>query len=786
MGQPSIGEGAPLPTPLATLIGRDELVADVVALLGRVRLVTLTGPGGVGKTTLALAAARARTDEFPDGVAFADLAPVDDPALVPVVIAQAIGVPEAGDDPSGARLVAALRDRRLLLFVDNFEHVIAAAPLIATLLASCPGLVALVTSREPLGLGGEHECPVSPLSLPDAVSASPHAVEESEAVRLFVARAQAAHPGFQLTTENAATVAEICRRLDGLPLAIELAAARIKVLPPAALLQRLDRRLPLLTGTRRDVPQRQRTVRDTIAWSYDLLSPAEQVLFRRLSVFTGGFTLEAAESVAEGGQTDRRTDGSDSPPSRLSAVPPALDGIASLIDKSLLQSMTGGFEEPRFTMLETIREFGLEQLVATGEEIAARDAHAACVLAIAERLAVETDVGGMGAGWAELENEHANARAALAWLARREDRATMLRLASAFTWFWIIRSFHHEGLAWLREAVQDAPWSPALAHALHGASLFSAPIDAAQASGYAQALFEGATEHGDPRNAAIGLCLLSLAATFAEEGDDAAAFAARARTTADTQGDLFPHAWARMRQGVAAQDLDRLDDARAFHEESLALFREARFRPMVTVALSNLGMVAHITGGTKAAAGYYRDSLALAAELRERWVLADVLAMSADVAAQSPGGGATAARMIGAAEALLDATGYVLQGSERELTERSRARARRMLGDAAYEHERAQGRARSTEAAVAEALNALETVAGAAPHERSSANAHGLTERELEVLHLVAAGRTNAEIAEELFVSRRTVTSHVERIFTKLGVRTRAEAGAVARERGLT
>src|SRR5215211_2820611 len=369
MAQPSSGDHAPFPTPLTSLIGRDRQIADVTALLDGSRMVTLTGPGGVGKTTLALAVIRRQADRFPDGAAFVDLAPLHDPALVPAAIAHAVGIPEAGDDPSGRRLVAALRDRRLLLLIDNFEQVIAAAPIVATLLARCAGLTALVTSREPLAIGGEQEYSVAPLPLPE--SNAPHAVGESDAVRLFVARARAADPGFELTAENAGAVAAICRRLDGLPLAIELAAARIKVLPPAAVLERLDRRLPLLTGTRRDVPQRHRTVRDTVAWSYDLLGQDEQALFRCLSVFAGGFTLEAADAVgrqpAAGSRQNEAT--SDRRPSSADSV---LNGISSLVDKSLLQASTGDLGERRFTPLETVREFGLEQLAAAGEETAIR------------------------------------------------------------------------------------------------------------------------------------------------------------------------------------------------------------------------------------------------------------------------------------------------------------------------------------------------------------------------------------------------------------------------------
>ncbi len=321
--------------PLTALVGREREAGEVTALLRDegVRLLTLTGPGGVGKTRLALDVAANVAGSFPDGVRFVALAPVTDPGLVLPTIAQALGAREAGDEPLEARVRAFLRGRGLLLVLDNFEQVVEDAPVVAHLLAACPHLTVLVTSRVRLRLSGEHDYAVPPLGLAGRDDApSVEEVAGAEAVRLFVARARAVRSDFALTEENAPAVAEICRRLDGLPLATELAAARVKVLPPSALLARLERRLPVLTGGGRDLPARQRTMRDTIAWSHHLLTPDEQRLFRRLAVFAGGFTLEAAEAIvpAEG-----------EPPVDV------LESLATLVDNSLVRVETG----PRYSML---------------------------------------------------------------------------------------------------------------------------------------------------------------------------------------------------------------------------------------------------------------------------------------------------------------------------------------------------------------------------------------------------------------------------------------------------
>ncbi len=429
-----------LPVLPAPLVGREREIAAVVHLLRRAepRLLTLTGPGGVGKTGLAVAAAAAAADGFPDGVAFVPLAPLSDPGLVVPTTLGVLGVRESADRPAQERLRAHLRGKRMLLILDNFEHLMDAASDVADLLASCAGPTFLVTSRAPLRVRGEQEYPVPPLELPDLERVPDVAeVAGASAVQLFVRRAREVSPDFALTQGNATAVAAVCRRLDGLPLAIELAAAWTKLLPPTALLARLDRTLPILTGGPRDLPARQQTMRDAIAWSHDLLSPTEQALFRRLAVFVGGFDLGGAEAVA---------------------VVPAdpgvgiLDGVASLVDKSLLRRQAGSFDDeatgPRFGMLETVREFALERLVTSGEEAAVRDAHAAWCLALVEEGDREL-WGPRHALWSDrLAAEYDNVRAVLAWTLERGRVEIGLRLTRALWKFIRSRGHPSEARRW--------------------------------------------------------------------------------------------------------------------------------------------------------------------------------------------------------------------------------------------------------------------------------------------------------------------------------------------------
>jgi predicted ATPase/DNA-binding XRE family transcriptional regulator len=440
-----IQPGANLPLPLTSFVGRKREQSDVATLLGRadVRLLTITGPGGVGKTRLAISVAHQLLTEYPDGVRFIDLVPVQEPNHVLPAIAAALGVRDTGTQSIRGALTAQLRGLTQLLVLDNMEHVVRSAGEVAELLNACPKLAVLATSRSSLHVQGEWEYPLSPLALPETEdNVDLQALSEVEAVALFGERARLVKPDFRVTADNAPSIIAICRRLDGLPLAIELAAARIRVLPPESLLERLERRLPLLVSKDLDMPERHRTLRATIQWSYDLLPDAEQRLYRALSVFHGGWTLEAAESIVDGDEFD------------------VISALERLIDQSFVRVHEQSDGPTRYSMLETIREFGSGQLHNMGEAEVVRNRHARYVLTLLEQ-AEQHFRGAEEPNWmARLEAEHANLRAALQWTAetakRGETQALIwsLRLAGAAWWFWYVRGHLREARDQLNAVVQ--------------------------------------------------------------------------------------------------------------------------------------------------------------------------------------------------------------------------------------------------------------------------------------------------------------------------------------------
>ena len=575
-----------LPTAPTLLVDREPERGSIAGLLGQpaVRVVTLTGPGGVGKTRLALALAEAALGQFPDGVYWVNLAVVTDPGLVLAEIAQTLGLRETGAQALAVLLQTSLRDKSLLLVLDNFEQVTDAARDIAALLLACPRVKALVTSREPLHVQGERQVPLAPLGLPPTGQAAVQSgadalarLSQYASVELFIQRALAVKPDFHVTNANAPAVAEICARLDGLPLAIELAAARVKVMSPQALLSRLDQRLRLLTGGARDLPARHQTLRATIEWSDNLLTPAEKALFRRLSVFAGGCTLEAAEAVCP--------------------VDDIFDGVASLVDKSLLRSLEASDEDgdaTRFAMLETVREYATEQLEASGEADSVRAQHAAYYLALVEQWGPKLRSGEQVEAYAHLEQEYPNLRAALSWsLARVGDGAaedgpgspldTALRLVTGLHVFWGQRGHYQEARGWI-EALLNGP------SVRRDTALWARAISTAGSL---------ATSQGD----------LAAAQRWLEQA------VALARGIGDRAG--LAEALAAL--GNTAMPQGRHHEARQYHTESVALYRQLGDARGLADAMNNLGDVLFRQGEAEAADKAFAEGDALFRRVGDAW-----------------------------------------------------------------------------------------------------------------------------------------------------------------------
>jgi predicted ATPase/class 3 adenylate cyclase len=734
-----------LPVQPTTLLGRKQEVRTIGNLLRRddTRLLTLTGPGGTGKTRLAIQAAAELLDAFADGVWFVDLAPIHDPELVVTTIVHTLGLKETGGQLLSEQLRSYLRPKQLLLLLDNFEQVVDAGPQVADLLASAPQLKVLVTSRVVLHLRGEKEHAVPSLGLPDRHQLPPLVVlSQYAAVELFIQRAQDVKPDFQVTNENAPAVAEICHRLDGLPLSIELAAARIKIFTPHALLKRLEQRLSVLTGGPRDVPARQQTLRNTIAWSYNLLEAGEQMLFRRLGVFVGGCALDAVEAVCNA-ERDLPLD--------------LTDGVTALVDKSLLRLVEGADAllaprvagESRITLLETIREYALERLVASGEAETIRRHQAEYYLSLAEQAKPHLYGREQQLWLSRLEQEHDNIRAVLWWSATTGDTEIGLRLAGALGSFWEIRGYLNEGRSWLGTFLSRSlglEQTAARVKALISAGSLACRVHDIAA---ARLLFEESLAIsqavGDVHNRAHALSGLGDVARLQGSSTQAEALYQESLSLVRALGDAVATAWVLIDLSTLAVDRGESAAARSYLEESLAIHRahgdkrsmsaalnnlgevaryqedyqqaaiyyteslslaqETSYKVGMALALPNLGYVALRQGDTRQAAARFRTGLALAQELGTNQLIADCLAGLGGVAAAS-GKSGRAARLLGASESLLDTIGATLAPTDQADYVRSMAIAGAQLDKVAFEAAWAEGRAMSMERAIAEAVEA--------------------------------------------------------------------------------
>ncbi len=760
-----------LPQPPTSFIGRSREIREVGRLLASTRLLTLIGVGGCGKTRLALEAATIQADTFEDGVCWVDLVGLSGSALVIQTVAQALDLREAADESLLETLTHTLKAKRLLLALDNCEHLLAACrELVEALLLACPNLQVLATSREPLAIAGELSWLVPALSMPEAAhllqrdNHSSAELTHFDAIRLFVERAQSVLPTFTLTNQNEVAVVQVCQRLDGMPLAIELAAARVNVLTVQQIAARLDDRLALLTeGNRTALIPRHQTLRAAMDWSYDLLSEQERILFRRLSVFSGGFALEAVEAIGEGGGIQ---------------VKQVLDLLSHLVDKSLVVADTQARSEARYRLLETIRQYALEKLQESGEEMTLRRRHCDWFLALAEQADRQLR-GPHQVVWLErLEMEHDNVRAGLVWSLAHEHKIA-LQLASVLAWFWRLHNHFSEGRRWLEMALTVSHASPATLRikALTGNGLLAfSQGDTTRATTLLEESLALSRNQNDNWGIAWSLHGLGRVASFHDAFERAVALLEESLTLFRELGDTSGYAYSLYYLGIVARYQGDYARAAALLEESLSMSRATRDTWLIAWILIHMGQLACTLGDYPRAVAAQQESLILCEELKTAWGMAACLESLARVAqAQAMMEGAV--RLFSAGAALRDRYGLAA------IDLGDLARTRKELSRDRFAAAWAEGQAMTLEQAIREASNVASPIKDAAVHD--PALVEPLNERERGMLRLIADGLSNHEIAERLVISLSTVKWHINNLFGKLDVHSRTQATARAKELGL-